>query len=88
MNVSLQENLHKNKETEEHIEELTKQLEAEREKEQLANEKASELKMKLSSLEQSNQFLLENIRRVKREIEKLYEDESTFKSDMEKSKGH
>ena len=40
----------------------------------LASEKVSKLKMDFSSLEQSNQFIFENVRRVKREIEKLYDD--------------
>jgi chromosome segregation protein len=60
-------------------------LEEARAKEQTANEKSSELKLELSSLEQSNQFLLENVKRVKRDIEKLYEEEAALKADILKA---
>ncbi|MDF2540008.1 MAG: hypothetical protein K0S76_3029 [Herbinix sp.] len=85
LNTSLTENSLKNKEKETLIEQLSKQLEQERVKEVQANEKASALKMELSALEQSNQFILENVRRVKRDIEKLYEEEATLKEDMKKT---
>jgi len=82
---SLSENALINKEKEALIEQVTKQLEQEREKERLSNEKASELKMEFSSLEQSNLFLLENVRRVKRDIEKLYDEEALLKEDIKKA---
>ena len=85
LKVNLEENLNKNKENEETIELITKKLEEERETERLANEKAAALKLELSSLEQTSQFLLENIKRVKRDIEKLYEDEAALKADIEKA---
>ena len=85
LNLSLNQNVVLNKEKESQIDLLTKQLEAERDNERVATEKASELKMELSSLEQSNQFLLENARRVKREIEKLYEEEALLKIDIQKA---
>lgn len=81
LNQSLSENTEMNKEKEAYIENINKLLEEEREKERLASEKVSKLKMDFSSLEQSNQFILENVRRVKREIEKLYDDIQKLKED-------
>ncbi len=85
LNGSLSENVQLNKEIEAKIEQLNKLLEQERAKEQEANEKSSALKLELSTLEQSNQFMLENIKRVKREIERLYEEQSSLKKDIEKA---
>lgn len=85
LNQSLTENIEKNKEKEAFIEEINQRLEEEREKERLANEKVSGLKMDFSSLEQSNQFLLENVKRVKKDIEKLYEEIGKLKEDSLKS---
>lgn len=82
---ALSQNVQLNKEKEDSIEKLTKLLEDERIKEQEASEKAAQLKLELSSLEQNNQFILENVRRVKREIEKLYEEEAALKADQQKS---
>ncbi len=82
---NLTENLSKNKEKEEHIERITRMLEAEREAELAANDKASGLKLELSSLEQSSQFLMENVKRVRRDIEKLYEEEAALKADIDKA---
>ncbi len=82
---SLNQNTRLNKEKETQIEQLTLLLEQERGKEQTANEKASALRLELSTLEQSNQFILENVKRVKREIEKLYEEEAALKADIQKS---
>lgn len=82
---SLSDNQTKNIEMENKIEELNLLLTKEREAEGLAADKASSLKMELSSLEQSNHFIMENVKRVKREIEKLYEDELSIKNDMQKA---
>ena len=82
LNDSLSENITKNTEKEERIEELNGLLIKEREIEAVANEKASSLKMELSGLEQSNNFLLENVKRIKREIERLYEEEASIKEDI------
>ncbi|MGF7144028.1 chromosome segregation protein [Anaerotaenia torta] len=85
----LQENLSLNslhgKEKEERIEQLNEKLEAERSLEQAANEKSSALRLQMSALEQNNQFTLENIKRIKREIAKLYEEEETLNSDILKT---
>lgn len=85
LNQSLTENAEKNKEKETFIEEINKCLEEEREKERLASEKVSGLKMDFSSLEQNNQFILENVRRVKSDIEKWYEEIDKLKKDSLKS---
>lgn len=85
LNNSLSENQVKNSEMEKKIEELNIHLSKEREAESLAGDKASSLKMELSSLEQSNHFIMENVKRVKREIERLYEDETSIKGDMQKA---
>ncbi len=82
---NLTENLDKNKEKEESIELITKKLEEERGREALANEKVNGLKLDLSSQEQNSQFLLENVKRVKREIERLYEEEAALKADIDKA---
>lgn len=85
LNDSLSLNTTSNKEKEQQIEQLTKMLEEERAKEQEASDRASELKLELSSFEQNNQFILENVRRVKREIDRLYEEEATLKADILKA---
>lgn len=85
LNISLSDNLVINTEMEQKIDDLNILLSKERETESLASDKASTFKMELSSLEQSNHFILENVRRVKREIERLYEDEASIKSDMQRT---
>jgi chromosome segregation protein len=85
LNTSLSDNQDKNSEMEKKIEELNILLSNEREKESLAGDKASLLKMELSSHEQSNHFIMENVKRVKREIERIYDDEAAIKGDMQKA---
>jgi chromosome segregation protein len=85
LNDSLSQNSQQNKEKEALIEQLNKKLEEERGLEQDATEKVSALKLEMSTLEQSNQFILENIRRVKREIEKLFEEESSLTADIQRA---
>ncbi|MDF2944961.1 MAG: hypothetical protein K0S01_3819 [Herbinix sp.] len=85
LNDSLTQNSQLNKEKEVQIDQLTKKLEEERVKEQDSNVKSSELKLELSTLEQNNQFLLENVKRVKRDITKLYEEASSLKADIIKA---
>lgn len=82
---ALSDNADKNKEREAEIERLTKLLEQERELEGTANEKTSSLKLQMSTLEQSNQFLMENVRRVKKDIERLYNEEEALNSDIKKA---
>ncbi len=85
LSESLNQNTQLNKEKETQIEQLNRLLEEERTKEQAANEKVSAHRLELSSLEQSSQYILENIRRIKRDIEKLYEEESSLKADIQKT---
>ncbi|MDF2843268.1 MAG: hypothetical protein K0R00_1694 [Herbinix sp.] len=85
LNESLSSNIKLNREKEQLIEQLSKLLEEERTKEQAANEKSSQLKLELSSYEQNAQFILENVKRIKREIEKLFEEETQLKADIENS---
>lgn len=82
---TLNQNALKNKEKEVLIEELTEKLKAEQVKEQKFNEEASSLKIELSSKEQNSQFLLENITRVKRELDKLYEEKSSIEAEIQKA---
>lgn len=85
LNDSLSQNSQLNKEKETKIDHLNKLLEEERLKEQAANERSSELRLELSSFEQKNQFLLENVKRVKRDIEKLFDEETVLKADILKA---
>ncbi len=85
LEASMSQNSQLSKEKEVQIERLNKQLDQERILEQEASEKASALKLEMSTLEQSNQFILENIRRVKREIEKLFEEESSLIADIKRA---
>jgi chromosome segregation protein len=85
LNESLSQNSIQNQEIEAKIEELNKKLEDERGLEQAANEKAAALKLEMSTLEQSNQFIMENIRRMKREIDKLFEEEASLTADIDRS---
>ncbi len=82
---SLSENTQLNKEKEARIEQLNRQLEEERSREQEANDKAAQLRLELSSYEQNNQYLMENVKRVKKDIEKLYEEEEALKSDVKRA---
>lgn len=85
LSESLDQNNRLNKDKELQIEQLNKRLEEERQKEQAASEKVSAYKLELSSLEQNSQYILENLKRVKREIEKLYEEEASLKADITKT---
>lgn len=85
LNDSLSDNIAKNSEIEQKIEELNKLLAKEREIETSASDNASSLRMKLSGYEQNNNFIMENVKRIKREIEKLFEEETLLKSDIQKA---
>lgn len=85
LNESLQQNNQLNKEREVRIEQLNQLLIQEREQEAAAAEKVASLKLELSTLEQNNQYIIENIKRVKREIERLYEEDASLKADLKKT---
>lgn len=85
LNEELEGNLQLNKERERHIEELSGKLEQERISEQTASDEVNRLKMELSNLEQSKQFELENISRIKKDLERLYEEEASLKADSKRA---
>ncbi|NLJ95712.1 MAG: chromosome segregation protein SMC [Clostridiales bacterium] len=85
LKVSLSENLAKNTEKEHRIEEINSLLVKEREIEASSNEKASALRLELSGLEQNNSFIMENVYRIKGEIEKLYNEEASINADIQKA---
>lgn len=75
---SLQINDSKSKENNVKIEEYNKLLDLAKLEEQKLTEKVSSIRIDFSAFEQRNQNLLENIKRIKRELEKLYEEESNL----------
>lgn len=85
LNEELEGNLQLIKEKERLIEELSGKLEQERKSEQAASDEVGRLKMELSNLEQSKQFELENISRIKRDLERLYDEEVSLKEDAKRA---
>lgn len=83
-----EENQLKSKEVESKMAEYTKQLEEKKLLEKACNEKAASLKLDYSSLEQQNQYVLENINRVKVEIEKLKEELQEIHTKLVQAKQH
>jgi chromosome segregation protein len=77
---ALKVNEAKSKENELKIEEFNRLLESQKVEEQVYNDKVSTIRIEFSSLEQRNQNILENIKRVKKDLEKLYEEENNLKS--------
>ncbi|WMJ88308.1 chromosome segregation protein SMC [Anaerocolumna sp. MB42-C2] len=75
---SLQLNEIKSKENESKIEDINKKLESEKVLENKIVEKGASLRVDFSALEQRNQNTLEHIKRIKRELEKLYEEETAL----------
>lgn len=74
LNETLQLSSDKNKENETKIEEININLEEEKKHEKEFSDQVAGLKLESSSLDQNNQYTLENINRVERDISKL-EDE-------------
>ncbi len=85
LNESLTRNTEQNKEIELLIEQLNQQMNLEKIREDEASEKINEQRMQISSLEHNNQFLLENVKRVRRETERLEQEKAAFAADIEKS---
>ncbi|MDF2802502.1 MAG: hypothetical protein K0S61_2405 [Anaerocolumna sp.] len=81
----LSTNLDKSKNNELKIDEISKLLEAKKEHEQILVEKDATIRIDFSALEQRNQNVLENIKRVKKEMEKLYEEEKELSKDIAES---
>lgn len=82
----LNKNNLKNQEKEEQINRLTLKLEEEKTEEKKESEHLLALRLEFSNLEQSNLYALENIARVKSEIEKLTDDEISINSTAANSK--
>ncbi len=80
---ALQDNEVASKQREQRIEECNHLLEAERQGETQTNETSSRLLIEFSNLEQSNQYVLENIRRVQHEIAKLKDEERNIREEAE-----
>ncbi len=78
LTISLSINLDKGKENESKIDELGVLLEAKRSEEFEMNNKLASLRINFSALEQKNQNILDNIRRIKKEMGKLQEEESSI----------
>jgi chromosome segregation protein len=77
---SLLQNELKSKDNENKIDEFNGLLKELRSKEEIIVEKGSVIRIDFSSLEQRNQNILDNIKRIKRELEKLYEEENLINS--------
>jgi chromosome segregation protein len=75
---SLQINDSKSKENNVKIEEYNQLLDSAKIEELKITEKVSLIRIDFSSFEQRNQNLLENIKRIKRELERLYEEETNL----------
>lgn len=86
LKFSLEQNIQANKEKEVRIEAcnqlLSKQKKAEKEEEEFI----ADLKIKLSNLEQNNQYVVFNIKRIKAELEKFLQEEQNLKESEQNSK--
>lgn len=83
-----EENQLKTKETEAMMAEYAKQLEEKKLLEKACNDKVATLKLDCSSLEQQNQYVVENIKRVKVEIDKLKEELQDIQFKLTQAKQH
>lgn len=84
LNETLQLSVNKNKENEIKIEEINIKLDEEKKYEKEYSDQVAGLKLESSNLEQSDQYTLENIKRVERDINKL--DEELVQMNESKSK--
>lgn len=83
-----EDNQLKSKEVEASMAEYAKQLEEKKLLEKACNDKVASLKLDCSSLEQQNQYVVENIKRVKVEIDKLMEELQDIQSKLTQAKQH
>ncbi|MCH5273254.1 MAG: chromosome segregation protein SMC [Lachnospiraceae bacterium] len=81
MERELEENIAESKHCEECIEECGHHLEEERRLEHYALERGESLRLELSTIQQKNQFLAENIARIEAEIAKLTGEENRLTDD-------
>ena len=80
----LKDNAQKSSNCEIEIEELNRKLVEERRKEAEMTEKNSGLRLELSTLEQSNAYAAENLKRIERELKKLMEEEEELSQGIER----
>ncbi|WFR54836.1 chromosome segregation protein SMC [Anaerocolumna sp. AGMB13025] len=78
LNNSLHQNESKSKENEAKIEEINHLLDSEKVQENKLIEKGASIRIDFSALEQKSQNTLEHIQRIKRELEKLFEEETNL----------
>lgn len=83
-----EENQSKSKEAEALMAEYAKQLEEKKLLEKACNDKVASIKLDCSSLEQQNQYVVENIKRVKDEIDKLKDELQEILSKLSQAKQH
>ena len=83
-----EDNQLKSKEAEAMMAEYAKQLEEKKLLEKACNDKVASLKLECSSLEQQNQYVVENIKRVKVEIDKLKDELQEIQSKLAQAKQH
>lgn len=82
---TLSANMEKSKINEQKIDEISHLLETKKAEEQIYIEKDAAIRIDFSALEQRNQNVLENIKRVKKEMEKLYLEETELNNDISDS---
>lgn len=85
LNDLLKLNESKSRENEVKIDDISKKLESEKVLENTLIEKGASIRIDFSTLEQKNQNVLEHIRRIKRELEKLYEEENGFSANKKEA---
>ena len=85
LQTQLLENMNYSKAKEARIDECNKLLEEEHKNEQKANEGTVALHVEFSNLEQSSNYALENIKRVKKDLERLLQDETNLREDAKMS---
>lgn len=83
-----EDNQLKSKEAEAMMAEYAKQLEEKKLLEKACNDKVASLKLECSSLEQQNQYVVENIKRVKVDIDKLKDELQEIQSKLTQAKQH
>lgn len=83
LDAQLLSNEQKSAECEREIEENTMRLTAEREREAATTEDNSGLRLEYSTLEQSNLYTTENLKRVEKELRKLNEEENELSEGLE-----
>jgi chromosome segregation protein len=82
LKLELKSNEEKSKENEHRIEVINELLNTKKQDELKISEKVSNIRIDFSALEQKNQNVLENIRRIKKDLEKLYEEKNQLNKNI------